>query len=341
MDPLSQGLLGAGLAKSFSKRKNLKAAAICGAIGGMAPDLDIFIRSAGDPLLSLEYHRHFTHSLLFIPFGGLIVASFLWLVFYRKKSSFVIIYAFSTLGFATHGLLDACTSYGTRLYWPLSNERVSWNIVSIIDPIFTITLLVFLILSLSRKSVILMRVGLILSLSYLALGYIKHEQVKSFIYETAKSRKHKIERILLNPTIGNNILWRSVYQSDGYYYIDAVHLSLFGNPIIREGKKAKVIDKESIFPNLKTDSVQREDIRRFSYFSQDYIYLHPDQDNIIADIRYGTLPYDDQSLWGIIIDENTPNNHIKFRHFRRAKDKNYDEFWLMLDGVFQKNKEEE
>src|SRR5690606_29471703 len=51
-----------------------------GALGGMAPDLDVIIRSASDPLLALEYHRHFTHSLAFIPIGGLLVAApFLWL----------------------------------------------------------------------------------------------------------------------------------------------------------------------------------------------------------------------------------------------------------------------
>jgi len=334
MDPLSQGLLGAGLARSFAKRKTLKTAAICGALGGLAPDLDILIRSADDPLLSIEYHRHFTHSLIFIPFGGFLVATFLWLFFYRKDTSYSVIYFFSTLGLATHGLLDSCTSYGTRLFWPFADYRVAWNSISIIDPIFTFTLLIFLILSSIRKSVILIRVGLILSLSYLTLGFIKHEQVKSFIYDIAKERNHKIERSLLDPTIGNNILWRSVYQYEGYYYIDSVYLPFFGKPIIIEGEKAKVIDKESIFPKLGENSVQRNDIRRFSYFSNNYIYLHPEHENVIADIRYGTLPYDDKSPWGIIIDETNPDNHVKFRNFRKVGDKQYNEFWLMLNGKF-------
>ena len=44
-----------------------------GCVGGLAPDLDVFIRSSADPLVALEYHRHFTHSLLFIPIGGTLV----------------------------------------------------------------------------------------------------------------------------------------------------------------------------------------------------------------------------------------------------------------------------
>ena len=332
MDPLSQGLLGAGVALSCSKRKTLVIAACCGITGGMAPDLDILIRSDSDPLLALEYHRHFTHSLFFAPFGGLLVALGLWLFFFRRQTTFLTIYYFTTLGFATHGLLDACTSYGTRLYWPISDFRATWTIISIIDPIFTLTLLVFCILSLVRHSVILARVGLVLSMLYLGFGLIKREQVDSFIYDIAEKRRHTIDRIFLNPTIGNNILWRSVYQSGDYYYIDAVYNSGFSPPILHEGTRVATIDKEAIFPALGKDSVQREDIRRFSYFSKDFIYLHPDRNHVIGDLRYGILPYDNQALWGIKIDPNNPDHHVIFSNFRKFKDRHLDEFWLMLDG---------
>jgi inner membrane protein len=340
MDPLTQGLLGAGLASSFAKKDKLKAAAICGALGGMAPDLDVFIRSANDQLLFIEYHRHFTHSLAFVPFGGLIVAAFLYL-FFKNKASFKQIYIYTTLGLLTHGLLDACTSYGTRLLWPFSDFRVAWNIISIIDPIYTITLLIFLVLCLFRKSTVLMRVGLTLSFCYLAFGFMKHEQVKSYIADVASSRGHKIERVLLNPTIGNNILWRSVYQSGDNYYVDAVYMPAFAVPILQEGVRLKAIDKETIFPEPGVDSVQREDIRRFSYFSQGYIYMHPDHENMIADLRYGTLPYDGKSLWGIKVDANTPNKHVTFENLRNINDKQYDEFWLMLNGKFKQKHSDE
>ena len=92
----------------------------------------------------------------------------------------------------------------------------------------------------------------------------------------SKDRGHKIERILLNPTIGNNILWRTIYQSDGYYFIDGIYKPIFSEAKIINGTKIKVIDKETIYPELEQNSKQREDIRRFSYFSQDYIFLHPD-----------------------------------------------------------------
>ena len=108
-----------------------------------------FIQSSDDPILSLEYHRQFSHSLFFIPIGSLIVALliFPWV---KKAMSFKLVYLVSFLGYATHGLLDACTSYGTLL-WPFSYERITWNNISIVDPIFTIPTLIFVICALMTK----------------------------------------------------------------------------------------------------------------------------------------------------------------------------------------------
>ena len=71
MDPISQGTFGGVFSQFFSSKKKLTVATAIGIISGLAPDLDVFIKSSYDPLLSLEYHRQFTHSLFFIPFGAL------------------------------------------------------------------------------------------------------------------------------------------------------------------------------------------------------------------------------------------------------------------------------
>ena len=75
MDPLTQGVVGAVASQQPASRKTILVATILGFFSGLAPDLDIFIRSDKDPLLALEFHRQFTHSLVFIPIGGLICAA--------------------------------------------------------------------------------------------------------------------------------------------------------------------------------------------------------------------------------------------------------------------------
>ncbi len=333
MDPCTQTLLGATVASSFSKKDDLKKASLFGAIGGIIPDFDVFISSSEDNLLFIEYHRHFSHSIFFIPFGGLIISFILFLLF-KSKISFSNTYLYCTLGLATHGLLDSCTTYGTSLLWPFSDSRIAWNIISIVDPIFTSILLFFIIFFLLKKSISIIRFGLALSLIYLSLGINKNLEVKSFITQIAKNRGHEIERLMVNPTIGNIILWRTIYQSENKYYVDAVYAPFVSETKIREGINVNVIDKETVFPILGRDSKQRNDIKRFSYFTNDYIYIHPDNEFIISDLRYGTLPHDNKSLWGIEIDTKNPDKHVNFKNLRKFNHKVYSNFWNMLNGDF-------
>ena len=150
MDPISQGSLGAVVAQSGSNPAKIKAATLLGCFGGLAPDLDVFIFSPTDPLLFLEFHRQFTHSLVFIPIGALLVATVLHRLL-GKGLRFRESYLFCLLGYATHGLLDTCTTYGTQLLWPFTSERFAWNNVSIIDPLFTLPILALVIVGVYRK----------------------------------------------------------------------------------------------------------------------------------------------------------------------------------------------
>ena len=160
VDPLTQGTLGAAWSQAGSAPKRLKQAAWLGVLGGILPDADTLIRSSSDTLLFLEYHRHFSHSLVFIPVGGAI-ASVLGHVLSRRRISIRDAYLPCTLGYASHGLLDSCTSYGTYLLWPFSDARLAWNNISIIDPLFTIPLLIAVILTVRKKSKRPLALGLV------------------------------------------------------------------------------------------------------------------------------------------------------------------------------------
>lgn len=332
MDPLTQITVGAVVASVFAKRCDLRLASICGAIAGAAPDIDVLIRSSSDSLLFIDYHRHFTHSLFFIPFGSLIVSSLIYFL-NRKQNFFSKIFFYCFLGFSTHGILDACTTYGTMLYFPFSNERVAWNIISIIDPIFTATLLIAILFSISRMSKIPVYIGTIACIYYLSLGVVQRENVKSYVEEIANKRGHSIEKILVSPTIGNIILWRTIYKYDGFYYVDAVHMPFFKNKSYKDGNFAAVINENIIYKQIPANSVMRKDIKRFSKFSNGFIYLHPDYNNVIGDLRYGTLPYDSKSLWGIKVNKNNPDTHAEYVSLRNFSKSDWNMFRVyLLDG---------
>ena len=88
MDVLSQAVLGASLSQSIAKDKSKQLSALLiGALAGMAPDLDVLIYSSDNPILFLEFHRQFTHSLFFIPFGDILCTLVLY-PFIKNKLTF-------------------------------------------------------------------------------------------------------------------------------------------------------------------------------------------------------------------------------------------------------------
>lgn len=341
MDPFSQGALGAAFSQSFANKKKIPVACLAGMLGGLAPDLDILINSATDPLLAQEFHRHFTHSIWFIPIGGFLVGIAMWLVFNKlfriKEWDRKTLLIFATLGYATHAVLDACTSYGTRLFWPISNARVTWDTISIIDPLVTIPLIVFVIFSMKRRSAKLARIGMGFFLFYMSLGFLQNYRVTNTIEELAAKRGHEVERIKLNATIGNMIVWRTVYQYDGNYYVNAVIATPFRDPAIIEGGSAPAIDHETIYPEIGTDSVARNDIRRFNYFAQGYLIEHHGS---LADIRYSSQPHTIEPFWGIIVDPENPQNHVE-RGIRRPGGRALNVTWDMLWGNYKPNNQTE
>ncbi len=325
MDPVSQAGLGASLSQSFAGNTPKQTSALfIGALAGMSPDLDVFINSPDDPLLFLEYHRQFTHSLIFIPVGALLCA----LVFYpivnviwlRKKwpaagLSFAQVYLFSFLAYATHGLLDACTSYGTQLFWPFSDYRVAWNIVSVIDPLFTLPVVVFILIAVLLNKAVYARIGFVYALLYLSLGIFQYQRAENAAYELARARSHQIERLQLKPSFANRHVWKILYEYDGRYYVDAVKL-LWDTKII-PGTSIRKLDIKRDLPWLPGDSQQAKDIERFRWFSDDYLAISTKNKNLIMDVRYSFLPNRINSMWGVevnkqLIDAGKPDAHVDY-----------------------------
>ena len=174
--------------------------------------------------------------------------------------------------------------------------------------------------------------GFFFSFGYLFIGFIQHEKIEKYIQEVSNKIGHNIEKILLNPTFGNNFLWRTIYRYKGNYFVDAVYKPIFSKSVLKEGVTVKVIDAKSIFPELSPFSQHKKDIEKFSQFSKGYIYLHPDYKNFIADLRYGTLPNDYRALWGIEIDIENKNKHVVFKNIRSFSKEDYKKFWNMLNG---------
>ena len=335
MDPITQGTVGAAFAQSTANKNNILRIGVIGFLAGLAPDLDVLIRSSNDPILFLEYHRQFSHSLFFIPFGSLIVALLIFPLV-KKSMSLKTVYIASFLGYATHGLLDACTSYGTQLFWPFSNERVTWNNISIVDPLFTIPILILVGTAIKTRKRLFSFFAIGWAAFYLSLGFVQYERALSAANELAESRGHNAERLTLKPSFGNLILWKSIYQHEQTFYVDAIRTVQSSTVCL--GESIKIFNYQQHLPGLDKESQQAEDVERFRWFSQDYLGFD-DEKNLVTDVRYSMLPNQIEPMWGLVIDDQRDiNEHAIWWTGRDLDQSQLGLFKEMLSGKKCRNR---
>lgn len=332
MDPLTQGVLGASLSQAASKKQHLVVAGGLGLLSGMAPDLDAFIRSESDPLLALEFHRQFTHSLLFIPIGSLICALVLHLLIAKRRGlSFKQSWLYCALGYGTHALLDSCTTYGTQLFWPLTNERYAWNTISIIDPVYTLPILILLVFATWKRIPLLARIAFLWALIYPTLGMIQRDRAEAIGWQLAQERQHTPIRLEAKPSFANILVWKVVYETESRYYVDAV----------RAGKSDRTYPGDSVaklnvsqdFPWLDPNSQQAKDIERFRWFSNGYVAQDPMDDLRVIDVRYSIVPNQLIALWSIKLSQSADAEaHIKYETHRDNTPESRQIFLDMLKG---------
>ena len=149
MDTVTHGIAGALLGKGFFSKRQAQVAIFAATLGSVFPDSDVVADIVSrDPLGIIKYHRALTHSFIAMPFFAVLFA---WLtppaVDYLKRKyprfqdlespSRAMLIAIYCVGIASHIFLDGMTSFGTRMWYPLSNQRVAWDLLFIVDLSFT------------------------------------------------------------------------------------------------------------------------------------------------------------------------------------------------------------
>lgn len=330
MDPLTQGVLGASVPQAVSRKKTIVAATLFGALSGMAPDLDSLIRSDTDPLLYLEYHRQFTHSLVFIPIGSLLCALLLYYLFGRRwQISFKLTYLFCLLGYATHGFLDACTSFGTQLLWPFSDQRFAWNTISVVDPLFSAPLLALVATGLKKQKPLFGQLALCWVIFYHSLGFYQHQRAVAVGEQLAEQRGHAPLRLEVKPSFANILLWKIIYEVEDGYYTDAVRAG--PTLTVYPGGFIPRLDVERDLPWLDSDSQQAKDLQRFGWFSRGYLSLDPDNPLRVTDMRYSLVPNEATGMWSIWLNpEAGKTDHVEMRQDRDTTAPRREKFAKML-----------
>ncbi len=296
MDPLTHALLGASAAHVAFSPKLGRRAWMIGAIAGMLPDVEFFIRSSEDPLLNIEVHRQFTHAFAFIPVGGAVAAA-PWLLKRAHRAGWKPVLGAATIAYATHGLLDACTNYGTQLLWPFSDLRIAWHWLTTIGPLITLMLLLGLVFGVRLDRRWPAALGLAGILAYTGAAVWQQERALAAQADIAASRGHAVERAKMFPTVGNVFLWRSVYESGSVLHTDRIRAG--GGLSWKAGSTVPLVTEAALTPAERASERIVRDYRRFAWFSDGWVARAPAAPEVYGDARYSLSTERFEPIWGV------------------------------------------
>lgn len=282
MDSLSQIALGAAVSVAvMGRRTAVWKAAAWGAVAGTLPDLDVFI-DHGNAIHNMVLHRAETHApfwltLFSLPFAaGIARLHGEWAQWRRWWLAI-------WLALVTHPLLDTMTVYGTQLALPFSDHPFGVGSVFIIDPLYTLPLLVGTVWAMSTRKLKANTAGLVLSTAYLAWGVVAQQQVERVAQASLAAQGITAERVLVTPTAFNSVLWRVVAVAGDSYH-EGFYSLLDATPRI-------AFDRFSRGNALAAEVQGIDGVQRISAFSKGFYKLQQDGARVkITDLRMGQEP---------------------------------------------------
>jgi len=229
MDSITQAVLGASIGEAILGRQIRKKGAVLGAVIATIPDLDVVLYLIFDNYEMLRIHRGFSHSIVFAFLASFGVAFALKRISWTSTICIYRLWIFSFLSLFTHIVLDTFTSYGTQLLLPFSDRRIGFDSINVVDPVYTIPLIVGLSASLfwnkeRVRTQIPNYLGLIISTIYLVstLG-LKSGVTKDFKHQLI-ARNIPFKSITTIPVGVASIGWYGIARTEDSLYLQEMSL---------------------------------------------------------------------------------------------------------------------
>jgi len=234
MDSVSQIVLGSSIAAGIAHKQLGRSTLVIGAVLATLPDLDVLL-PASDAVTRFIEHRSFSHSLFVLFPFAFICFGFLKICLKRKLTKMVIsnqrLFWLCCLPLVTHPMLDAFTSYGTQLFWPLAVPPISIASIFAVDPLYTLPLLIGCVYlwkngenKKTHKARYINYLGLILSSSYLLLGLLLQNKVQKSVEVVLQANHIAKDKVFISPLYPSLNWWGAIVVDNDVYYNVQVNL---------------------------------------------------------------------------------------------------------------------
>ncbi|MDE2996822.1 MAG: metal-dependent hydrolase [Bacteroidota bacterium] len=285
MDSITQIALGAAFGEATIGHKVGKKGAIWGAILGTLPDLDIVANLFLDPVASLAAHRSASHAFPVALLLSPLIALALRRLHIKDKATKGDWTLMVFLVWASHIFIDLCTVYGTQIFWPVTDHPFAIDSIFIIDPFYTLPLVLGVVLALrkkvgSRRRFWINGAGLIISTLYLTWGMSAKLFVHSSFKQGLASRGLQTEQVMTAPTLMNTVLWQGLALES-----DTLHAGLYSLLDDRTSSSFEAIPRRS---HLLSGHREDRAVARLLWFSKGWYSVEEDSLGLtFADYRFG------------------------------------------------------
>ena len=286
MDSVSQIALGAAVGVAvMGRRTAVWKAALWGGVCGTLPDLDAFV-DYGDAVSNMTRHRADSHALLWLTLLAPVIAAAIARL-HGERDRWRRWWLAVWLVLVTHPLLDVMTVYGTQLLRPFTSHPYGVGSIFIIDPLYTLPLVVGVVAALRSGAATGLRwnqTGLFLSTAYLAWSVAAQQWVTTQAHASLRAQGIAAERVLVTPTAFNTVLWRIV-ALDGERYHEGIYSLL-------DGQRSVAFDVFDRGAPLHAALADNATVQRLAWFSHGFVRF-AERDGVVrvADLRMGQEPF--------------------------------------------------
>lgn len=290
MDSITHLLLGGAIGAAIAPAGQRRAAILAGAALNTVPDLDVVLLPwfTDDPVALMTWHRSFLHSIFVLPFIG-------WLVWWvcrvrgkRVNSAPLRWFWLIQACLLSHPLIDACTVYGTSLLWPLEVPPAMWSLFFIIEPAFTLWLLLGCVIAWcvpkkpwGRRGAI---VGLTLAVGVLGVAGGAKWKVDRQAERTLAAMGLAHAPYFSTPMPFSTLLWRVVAMTPSGY-VDAERSVFDDGPMVFQGHPSNT---QAL---ARAEKIGLPAVTRLAWFNHGFMRAQVQgQRLVLSDLRMGLDP---------------------------------------------------
>jgi inner membrane protein len=266
VDNLTHSLTGALVAKAGPERHHTRIVFWVTVLAANIPDIDFVMQFFGDRMFYMEQHRGVSHSILFALFFAALLA---WIFSLTLKGArFKQLYVYVLAGILVHILFDLITSFGTMIFYPLSDKRYTFDLIFIIDPWLTLSMVILIVFvrKFRNKSRRIVHAGLVFISVYFLFAYVNKEIVRNRAEDFFAGRNIKYSEMLVLPQPLAITHWVVLVRTDDAAY------QIFTNSFEKPNRYS-IIDYPYIEPNeYILRAGQTREAKFFHWFSRMPMY---------------------------------------------------------------------